>query len=377
MIRSLSKIFSSLALIGLIFINCVPFALAQSNFTSPLDDIKSKLEDEGITIVDYSEEKWGKLTPELIEGLALMKDGYEEGGLEKIAKDYTDGEGFAIKDLREDITNAFESISDEDIELIINETNLYRFSGERQIRDSVRAIAKVVRNLIGAIAIILIIISGIRMIFAQGEESIITDQKRSITYAIVGLVAILLIERMIDILYGPTGVERIALSTDVESAFSTEVYGLINFIKAIIASIAILFIIISGIKSITAAGEEEKITKQKKSVMWIIIGLILLAVDQIIVKNIFGAPVKEQADQIIASNVTAIINTLGTVIQFALGFVGLIALGALIYGAGMMIANYGNDEMVQKSKKIVTSAVIGIIIIISAYTLVATLIVFK
>ena len=375
MIRSLSKIFSSLALIGLIFINCVPLALAQNDFTSPLDDIKSKLEKEGIEVVDYSGEKWGKLTPRLIEELEFD---YEEEGLIGMAKDE---DFFAVKDLREYIEETIDPISDEEIELIINEVNLYRFSGERQIRDTVRSVAKVIRNLIGAIAIILIIISGIRMIFAQGEESIITDQKRSITYAIVGLVAILLIERMIDIIYGPAGVVRVELSTDVESAFSTEVYGLINFIRAIIASVAILFIIISGLKSITAGGEEEKITKQKRAVVWIVVGLALLAVDRTIVDNFFKIPTQqtdpELVDKIQAGNVTAIINMIGTVIQFALGFVGLIALAALIYGAGMMIANYGNDEMVQKAKKIVKSAVIGIIIIISAYTLVATLIVFK
>ncbi len=381
MIRSLSKIFSSLAVIGLVFINCVPFALAQSDFTSPLDDIKSKLEDEGITVVDYSGEKWGQLSADIIDRLESWPE-YESNGLNGIGEIYSDEDSFDLIGLKNDLQD--EGFSENEISLIIEEIQVNWRSGERQIRDTIRAVAKVMRNLIGAIAIILIIISGMRMIFAQGEESIITDQKRSITYAVVGLVAILLIERMIDILYAPSSIlitsldaDVQKLSTDVETAFSTEIYGLINFIRAIIASIAILFIIISGLKSITAAGEEEKITKQKRSVMWIIIGLILLAVDQTIVRNIFGTPVKEQADQIKASNVTAIINTLGTIIQFALGFVGLIALAALIYGAGMMIANYGNDEMVQKAKKIVKSAIIGIIIIISAYTLVATLIVFK
>ena len=42
-----------------------------------------------------------------------------------------------------------------------------------------------------------------------------------------------------------------------------------------------------------------------------------------------------------------------------------------------MIANYGNDEVVQKAKKVIRNAIIGIIVIISAYTIVATLIVFK
>lgn len=418
MIRSLSKILSSIAVIGLIFINCVPFALVQSNFTSPLDTIQKNLENEtircsknsdcgsgnkcknskcvnsngelirvstGIEIVDYSAEKWGKLSTDIIDRLESWPE-YENNGLVGIGNSYSDGDGFDLKGLKNDLQN--EGFSEDEVNLIVEEIQVNLHSGERQIRDTIRAVAKVMRNLIGGLAIIWIIISGIRMIFAQGEESVITDQKRSITYAVVGLVAILLIERMIDILYAPSAILITSLdapaqllSTNVEAAFSAEIYGLINFIKAVIASIAILFIIINGLKSITAAGEEEQIKKQKKSVMWIIIGLVLLAVDRVIVDNIFRIPTQqtdpELVDQIQASNVTSIINMVGTIIQFSLGFVGLIALGALIYGAGMMVANYGNDEMVQKAKKIVTSSIVGIIIIISAYTIVATLIVFK
>jgi sensor domain CHASE-containing protein len=47
-----------------------------------------------------------------------------------------------------------------------------------------------------------------------------------------------------------------------------------------------------------------------------------------------------------------------------------------IYGV-FILGRYVDDEMVQKSKKIIKNAIIGIIVIISAYTIVATLIVFK
>jgi hypothetical protein len=244
------------------------------------------------------------------------------------------------------------------------------------LRDVVQAVAVVMRNIIGALAIIWIIISGIHMAMAGGDENTITEQKRSIIYAVIGLVIILLIERMIDILYGPAGAYEVALRTETATRFSAEIYGIINFIKAIIGTVAIFMIVISGLKTVTAAGEEEQITKQRRAIIWIAIGFILLIINKVIVEQIFIIPTQYQ-DTISASNVTTIINTIGRVIQFILGFVGLIAFGALIYGAGTMIVNYGNEEMVQKSKKIIKNAIIGIIVIISAYTIVATLIVFK
>lgn len=265
-------------------------------------------------------------------------------------------------------------LNPDDIDLIMDSIAILSSTGERQINEIARTIANTIKNLIAGLAVIWIIYAGARMVFAGGDENTITEQKRSIIYAGIGLVTILLMDRGIDYLYGPAGVVRTELVKDI--GFTAEIYGLINFIKALIGTIAILFIIISGVRTIFAAGEEDQLTKQKKSLLWIGLGLILIAVDEIIVENFFIIPTKH-SDQIRTSNVTSIINTVGSIFQFILGFVGLIAFGSLIYGAATMIMNYGNDEMVQKSKKIIQNAIIGIIVILSAYTIVATLVVFR
>ncbi|MBU1934789.1 pilin [Patescibacteria group bacterium] len=404
MLQYLTKKLSLLALIAIIFFNFAPITLAQSDITSPLDDIKDRLRgicntdtdcdwgdecdtdrtpsicvDEygnptGIDVIDYSENVWGRLSERVI---AILEDeGYT--GMNYFV------EGFNLADIDEELSVINELTSD-DIELIKAETIAYQYLGERQLRDTAQSVITVIRNIIAGLAVIWIIISGIRMILAQGEENVITEQRQSIIYAVIGLVAILLIERLIDVLYGTPGtfvstysagyIEAFDEST--EARFSAEIYGVINYVKAIIGAVAIFMMVISGIRLIVAAGEEEQITKQRKVFIWIIVGLILLAIDQIVIENLFSIPVKQQAGQIAASNITALINLIGRVTQFILGFVGLIALGMLVYGAGMLITNYANTELVDKAKKIIKNAIIGIIIIISAYTLIATLIMFK
>lgn len=267
------------------------------------------------------------------------------------------------------------SLSQDDIDLIIDSMAILKASGERQLNEVARALANTIKNIIAGLAVIWIVYAGIRLVLAQGEESVITEQKKALFYAILGLVAILLVGRGIDFLYGPAGVTRMSLTTHDEG-LTNEVYGLISFIRALIGIIAILFIIISAIRMMFAAGEESEITKQKTSLLWVGVGLLLIAINQIIVKQLFIIPVS-QSDQIKTSNITVIINTIGTVLQFILGFVGLIAFGILIYGAGTLVANYGDDQMVEKAKKIITNAIIGILVIISAYTIVATLVIFR
>ncbi len=390
--------------IGVIFLTAfilcssMPFAFAQSEVPSPLEGIKTKLEGEGIQVIDYSANKWGKLPDRIIQaledggytGLAEMyqnlgneKEGGVEGALTneqkleealKILKGDLSAIEYEYKDEEGNTVTA--KFSADDIDLIVSEILAYKYAGERQIRDIVMGVTSAARNLIGGLAIIWIIISGIRMTMAGGDETAITEQKMSIIYAVIGLVTILLIERMIDIIYGPLGTYRTELDIATTTQFNMEVFGVVNFIKALFGILAILMIIVSGIKTIFAFGDEERLKKQKTSIIWIVIGFVLVLINKVIIENIFTIPAQNK-DQISASNITTIINTLGLVIEFALGFVGLFALGALIYGAGTMVANYGNDEMLKKSKSIIKNAIIGIIVIISAYTIVATLIVFK
>ena len=345
-------------------------------FDDPLDAIKDRLEEDDIEVIEYSESEWGNLPPEVIETLKqndftsldniIQTTEYnQESGNVNALIDALEGLSYYDSDADIDI-----ALSEDDINLIINEI---RFRGESQIQSVILAIAKVFRNLLGGIAIIFIVIAGIQMIMASGNEEKIKEQKSSIIYAIIGLAIILILERLIVLIYGVPGIEREVIAGS-GALIDEEILGFVSFIKALIGSIAIFMIIISGIKTIAASGEEEKITEQHRSVLWIIIGIVIIVINQVIVKNLYKEPIRTTGGEITTTNVENIIALIGKMLQFMLGFVGLIAFAALIYGAASMIANYGNDEMVQKAKKIIINALIGVIIIISAFAIVSTVI---
>ncbi len=369
--------FSALKKIGfcflfsiLLFSSAAPVQAQEAFFDDPLGAIKDRLEEEDIEVADYSEAAWGNLPPEVIE--ILEEEGAE--GLDEVAElaeyDREQGNVDALVTYLEGMTFADGTPFDEDtVNRVVNEI---RFRGESQIYSVVHSVVKIFRNLLGGIAIIWIIIAGIRMIMASGNEETINEQKRSIIYAMIGLAIVLILERLVVLVYGVPGVERGVVPTAGEK-IDEEILGFVSFIKALIGAVAILMIIISGFKTITAAGEEEKLTQQKKSILWIIVGIVIIVVNRVLVENLYTRPVRETGGEIMTTNVESIIATIGRVLQFLLGFVGLVALAALIYGAASMIANYGNDEMIQKAKKIIKNAIIGIIVIISAFAIVSTL----
>jgi hypothetical protein len=400
MYKFLKKIGVSVFVSMLFLSFAAPIALAQENPFDTLDDIKQNVEtpqsrpgeNKNVTVklVDFSNADWPGLNAEVRDimiGLGFKNLDYvmqkaeyknSDPNTDKLVK-YIGGQKGLYA------TEADGSpILDEKTGLpVLNDygnmvVSAIRYKGESQLYSIVLTVAKTMRNLIGGLAVIWIIISGIRMIMAQGEENIYTEQKQSITYAVIGLIAVLLIERGVVLLYGAPGQLRGIGTTG--AGLTPEILGVISFIKALIGAAAILMIMISGYRLIASMGEEEKITNQKKAITWVVVGIVLILINQFIVRNLYEQPVATQiaggSSPISQSNVTNLINLFGTITQYILGFVGLIAFAALIYGAASMIANFGNDELVERAKKIIKNSIIGIIIIISAFAIVSTLIKF-
>jgi heme/copper-type cytochrome/quinol oxidase subunit 2 len=61
-----------------------------------------------------------------------------------------------------------------------------------------------------------------------------------------------------------------------------------------------------------------------------------------------------------------------TIINYFLGFLGLIAVVMVIYGGVTYVVSAGNDEAIGNAKKIIMYALIGIIIILLSFALVNT-----
>ena len=60
---------------------------------------------------------------------------------------------------------------------------------------------------------------------------------------------------------------------------------------------------------------------------------------------------------------------IGTFISYLLSLVGVLFMGYLVWGANKWINSEGNEENIQEAKKIIYSAVKGLIIVLGAYAL--------
>ncbi len=64
-----------------------------------------------------------------------------------------------------------------------------------------------------------------------------------------------------------------------------------------------------------------------------------------------------------------LIETIGRIINFLLGFLGVLALILILYAGFLWMTAAGNEENVAKAKKIMGAAVIGLVIILAAFAI--------
>jgi hypothetical protein len=66
---------------------------------------------------------------------------------------------------------------------------------------------------------------------------------------------------------------------------------------------------------------------------------------------------------------TSITSIVGNIIRALMGALGLIFFILVIYGGIMWMTAAGNEEKIKKAKTLLTSAVIGLLIVLSAYAI--------
>lgn len=70
-----------------------------------------------------------------------------------------------------------------------------------------------------------------------------------------------------------------------------------------------------------------------------------------------------------ATTKTTFAETIGTVIKAALSFVGVIFLVLMVYAGYLWMTARGAEEQIEKARKIITAAIIGLIITVGAYSI--------
>ncbi len=295
--------------------------------------------------------------------------------------------GFIVLALADPVSQAF-NFSDQSIGNFISDGAALNRSVEIG-GYSLRAAAKLIQYLLGGMALLYMGMAGFRIITANGNDDTVTTARKTIIWATLGLVFATMVVPLVDNIFAPVADSSQSIIVDIDPTLSLDdqhallleagrlasraaILNQVKFFQTFVAVTATLMLFLVGFKMVTSGDNEEIITKQKKMLTWIFLGMSTILISEAFVA-VF-AP--EVGGQIVAPGIDQIgtfSEQLGGFTNFLLTFTGSLAVLALIVGALYFSTAAVNAEQAEKGKKIILAAVLGLVLTISAYAIVNTI----
>lgn len=253
-------------------------------------------------------------------------------------------------------------------------------SGQTTAKNLILSGLEYVKILIAVIGIVYISIMGYTMVTNGENEEEVTKAKRGLIYTLIAFLLISMSEdfgRIFDMDQG-TLLENPQEVIKRAHLFDKQVEIIVTFIKYCLAAFATLMLVRSGFKLITAGGNDEETSKHKKSIMYSAGGLVLIYLGDIFINKVFykvnknvysgitGVHPKVDAKEGIAQIIGAT--------NFVVSFIGPLAVLMLLVGAIMYATAGGEEEALNKAKRVLITVAIGIVLIFGAFAIVSTVV---
>lgn len=230
------------------------------------------------------------------------------------------------------------------------------------------------RYVVGTLAFIMIVIAAIKLVSTSSDEEA-GKAKKSLLIGIVGLLIIQLADTAVKkMFFGEQGeiFEDVGTSQLFAEETVSQLRGIIGFIEAFLGIAAVLTIIIKGFTLITSGGNEEEQTKAKKHIIYAIVGLAVVGLAEVVVRGfIFPEAGNKLPDVEVGKRIIV------SIVNFLASFIAILAFITLFFAGYQYVASGGNEEVTTKVKKYFYGAVIALLLALSAFALVNTVLDFE
>lgn len=228
---------------------------------------------------------------------------------------------------------------------------------------------------LGGAATLLAIIQGLKLVTAGRKiDDIQPKAVNTLKYMVYGFVFVMVADQIVSAFYGEVG----ACAASSEQAKecgktgSILIKGIYDFILSIIATLAIFSIAFAGFRMVTAAGNDDTVGASKKRITYAIVGLLVAGIGEFVVRGVVFPDNGEKGIDYAAAQHLVI-----TFTNYISSFIGAGAFIMLFYGGYLYAVSFGEDDQVGKAKKIMTSALIGILIAAAAFGVIRTITTFQ
>lgn len=240
-------------------------------------------------------------------------------------------------------------------------------SGEELAVSFILNAIRIVRNVVGGVALIMGVLYGVRLVISRGQEEVINQQKKNFLWALMGFM-ILIISENVARIFNPE-----FATTDQLVDFGAardQLRDIVNYIKWLLGSVIVLMFTISSVRMIASRGEDEEITKQKRNMTFSFIGMLVILLANNIVNAIY---VVNEPSEATAAGAQTAVTEITSLVRLILIFLGPIAIAFTIYAGFLYLTALDNEERANKGRRMIVYGVVAIVLIYGAYAIVNTL----
>jgi len=234
-------------------------------------------------------------------------------------------------------------------------------------------IMALLKYVVGGLAVFMLVITIIKLIVASPDDSEekYNELKKHLGYIIMAIVIIISADTIFRVAFDVSGSGFLADENAAKTAAlagAAEIRGIYTIIQSIIGVIAVMMLVLAGFKMSANAGNEEAMDKAKKQIMYAAAGLILIAVSELVVKDIIF---KEAGTTLGLAEARQLMVKFT---NFASGFISFVSVMAFFYAGYLYIFSGVGEDNADKVKSIIIGAVVGILIAAGAFALVNTIV---
>lgn len=257
--------------------------------------------------------------------------------------------------------------------------------GDTGVQIAIKLVSAFYQNtkyIIGAVAVGFITYAGLRMVISQGKEEQIKEQKDILLYGVIGL-ALISIAEAASLIFSYDEQSKCFFLQNPQCIagrsilFSEQVGIVIIFIKYIIGAVAVLFIIRAASKLIVAGYSSEVIDKEKKNLIYGILGLIGIIVADTVINGVLykiNPNANYQGDVQPAIDLSAAQKEIVGLTEFLVTYIGPLTILLLIVGALYYLFAGADESRLGTAIRIIVNSLIGLVVIYGAYAIVSTFI---
>lgn len=225
---------------------------------------------------------------------------------------------------------------------------------------------KMINKVLGALAILFIVIIGIKYIMSLGNDEKLSSYKTQFAWLVLGLAIISLAEFVGFELLDPSGGNDI-LGGETQAKFHEKVLDVVRFFEYAAGAFMLINAVLAGYHLIMSGEKEETISQEKKFLQSLLMGSAMILMAEIIVRILSFQDSPERTTEILVMEVAGIVN-------FTLSFVAILAMAMLVLSSLYFVISFGDEDQTTRAKRMIKTSIVGVIVASASYVLVRFLI---